>query len=575
MFPVSYFYPFLKEEKSMKKLISLVLVAIMALSLFGTAMAEDELITLKILAKNDFSSDVKTKDWEKYAVSDEFKARLAELGIAIEFECIDNAQLPNVVRTRMASGVDLPDIIAVAFDGDLTASEIEDWGMNGLIIPASELMEKYDEDGSIRAFYDAQVPSAYGSNTSYDGNMYWFCYLYAPKTIYRDTGKAKSPYNFRTPSIRQDWVEKVGEEMKIAYTPDELFDLLVKIQEGDANGNGLKDEVVCVPIDSLDNGFTGAFGLSHSLLTYVNKDGVVDSNFYHEEELAAYLTYMHKLYDAGLYDTAAFGADLFSGELITQNKAAVTFNYASWSDYEKQIGLPDAQYTPFIVDDDADLSTGWACFGDVAGGTFNQYFVTSACKHPEAALKLFDFIYTMDYALLNQAGPTGTYIVDEQGVVDKDPASTGLREPFPTEGTDAEKLEWNHKYETFFSASAGLYGLPAIVVTPGYGYLVNPDSEEYIKVKQRVVSVLEDNADTVWFEGGTYYARANAEEKEIVNEVEGVLTTYAKEMLVDMILGNRDIAPLHDGIEELKSLGLDRYIEVYAARRERFLAAQQ
>ncbi len=557
----------------MKKLIALVLATIMALSLFSAALADDELITLRILAKNDFSSEIKTADWEKYDVSKEFQARIAELGIRIEFECIDNAQFPNVARTRMASGVDMPDIIAVAFDGDLTASEVEDWGMNGLIIPASELMEKYDEDGSIRAFYDAQVPSAYGSNSSADGNLYWFSYLYSPKSVIRETGEPGSKYNLRTPSIREDWVKKVGEELKIAYTPDELFDLLVKFQENDVNGNGLKDEVICVPIDSLDNGFTGAFGLSHSMLVYVDKDGNVDSNFYHEENLQAYLEYMHKLYEAGLYDTAAFGADLFSGELITQNKAALTFNYAAWGDYEKQIGLPEAQYTPFIIDDDADLSTGWSCFGDVAGGTFNQYFVTSACKHPEAALKLFDFIYTLDYALLNQAGPTGTYIVDDKGVVDTSP-ETGLREPAPDPSDTAAREAWSIKYSTFFSASAGLYGLPAIVVTPGYSYQIDPSAEEYQQRKQSVIVDMHKFDDTCFFEGGDYYARATAEEKEKVNEISTVLSTYAQELFVDIILGNKDISALHDGIEEMKSLGLDDYVEVYKARRERFVAAQ-
>ena len=172
-----------------KKIIALFLAVAFVLSLVAcggqpssassSPSTSDELVTLKILCKNDFSSETKTEDWEKYDISQTFKEKLAELGIQLEVECIANDNFTNVVNTRMAAGVDMPDIISVAFEGGINMDNIVSWGQNGLIIPASELMEKYDTDGSIAAYWDKYAPGTRGAQTAPDGNLYWFAYLYS------------------------------------------------------------------------------------------------------------------------------------------------------------------------------------------------------------------------------------------------------------------------------------------------------------------------------------------------------------------------------------------------------------
>ncbi|MGI6691788.1 MAG: hypothetical protein ACOX63_13250 [Christensenellales bacterium] len=548
----------------MKKFLSLALSLVMVLSVCAFGVAE-ELTTIKILCKNDFDSEIKSEDWEKYDVSKVFIAKLEELGIRLELECIDNASFPNVVKTRMAAGVDLPDIVSVAFEGGISASEVIQWGQNGLIIPASELMDKYDEDDSIRTYWNEKCPGTLAANTAADGNLYWFAYLYRATSYSMETGEELPPYGWRTMSLRQDWVEKVGETMKLVYTPDELFDLLVKFQENDVNDNGLKDEVVCLKIDQFgQGGMADGFGLSTSTLCYVDQNGKVTSNFYNPH-LVDYLAFMNKLYVNGLYDTAAFSGDLFSSELITQNKAAVTYNYSAWSDYETQMGVEGAQYTPFILDMDGDLSTGWKAHGDVAGITFNQHFVTSACKNPEAVTKLFDFIYTDEYAYLCTAGIEGqTYTKDDKGVVTR--IDHG---PEPTD--KAEKEAFRIKTSDLFGTSAGLYVLPAINVVPSYTWEVNPNAEEYQQVKSRVIVEFNKNIDTCWFEGGTKYAMATDEQREEIEEFSEQLSTYASELLTNIILGERSIDSLEEGVKELEKLGLTRYMEIQQERHNRLL----
>ena len=210
---------------------------------------EKELTTIHILCNNDYNEEIKTEDWEQYEASKVLIADLEEIGIKLELECVPQGELANIVQTRLASGVDVPDIIPEGLD----QNAILEYGEAGLILPVNELVYKYDEDGSIRAFYEKYIPGKWQAMTAPDGNLYWFSYI---------SGKtAKAKYDTlrneeyvkiggHAPQIRKDWVEAVGEEVKDVYTPDELFTLLKKMYDEDANGNGVSDEIVYLPISS-------------------------------------------------------------------------------------------------------------------------------------------------------------------------------------------------------------------------------------------------------------------------------------------------------------------------------------
>lgn len=558
----------------MKRTIAFLLLFAMLFSLCAcggqngnSGNGETELTTIRILTKNDYDDTTKIEDWEKYDVSKVFKYKLEELGIQLELECIDNAAFANVVRTRMAAGVDLPDIVAVSFDG-LGTHEIIQWGQNGLIAPASDLMAQYDTDGSIAAYWDEKCPGTRAANTASDGKLYWFSYLYRPTEYSRETGEELSPYTFRGLSIRQDWVEKVGETVKTVYTPDELFDLLKKFQDQDVNGSGAKDECVDVAIDRFnEGGIADGFGLSTNLLAYIDQNDKVQSNFYNPN-LAEYLKFMKRLYDNGLYDTASFSTTSLYSELVAQNKAAVIYNYSHIWNYENQTGDSNAQYTPFILEMDGDLSNGWKSHGDIAGTTFNQYFVTSACKNQEAVMKLFDYIYTDEYAFLDYAGVEGVnYDLDENGIVV--PRDLG---DIPTDPD--EKEEYYKKYQVLAFTGVGLFSLPAMNVVPTYKYEVDPAEPEYMQIKWRAIAEFQKNADTCWFEGATILAQATKDELTKSNQIGATLSAYASEMLTDMILGRKDIGELQNCVAEMELLGLKDFMAIMQAQRDRIINAK-
>jgi len=550
----------------MKKLTSLLICLAMLLTLLpAVGVAEEaDLRVVRILAINDYDATVKTADWKNYEVSQIVIDALAERGLELDFECVDRPAFDNIVRTRMAVQQDLPDMVSAAFCG-ISSQEVLDWADAGLVMNVTELLDQYDEDGSIMEYYETYCPIARGSNAALDGNLYWFSYLVGPQQYNKETGEKYEPgwMNGHTPSIRWDWLQKINAEYKYCYSPDELIDLLVAFQENDVNGNGLKDEVLNVKIDGFANGMATAFGLHTSLVAGYNSDNVVTSNFANEN-FPAYIEFLKKCYDLGLYDTASLTAfNQLTDEVITANRAAVVHCYSAWVDYEPQIDDPDAAYAPFILDGDGDLTTGFTFTADLNFGTYNMYFVPSACEDPQRVVDLMDYVYTDEYAMLNQAGREGiNYELDERGI----PVNI-------LKGVDMSTLENLHKYATFFMP-AGLYGLPPLVTTSGYSGVIDETKDEWILRKDKFGYYI--NNDVRPYMNVLYmssqYAINQPEEAERLDEIATELETYCSELLTGLVLGSNSLDQLDSYLEDMNALGLQDYIEIMQARRDRFLA---
>lgn len=553
------------------KLVSLLLAGVMATGLLlgcgGDGEEQEEvsengqkLTTVEILCMNDWSESIKTEDWENYPVSQVVIKDLEEIGIHLELECIDNESFANVVNTRMASGQDLPDLIAYCWQDE---QNVLDWAESGLVYSVSELLEKYDEDGSIKAFYDEKAPGAWERTTAEDGNVYWFSYLAGASghtAVDRETGTEYLKANPRAVSIRQDWVEAVGEEVKEVYTPEELYDILKKMQDEDANGNGVPDEIADFSINSFSY-ISPAFGLNMSLLCgYFQEENEVFSNFYHEN-FPAYIEFMQRVYQDGLIDTSTLNSS--QSQLVSENRLSLVSGYAEW-DFEYSIPDLDENktfFTPILVDTDGDLSNGFPVYVDSTETmTYCQYFIPKACENPEAVIKLMDYVYTDRYALMNQIGVEGVaYEVDENGNYLK----------LPAEGDDAV---------SFTYTSAGLYALPRFILYPEVADRYDASASQYMINK----ALWCYDFYTEWYplanqEETTSYSLAIAtdEERAIISEKEEQLTTYAQELLADLITGNKSLDDLPEYQKELENLGLKEYIEVMQARRDRVVNAEK
>lgn len=559
-----------------KRVLSLVLAGVMAIGLLtgcGNNSASEssntdpskteeggELTTVKVLCKNDFSADIKTEDWEKYPVSQVFIQELEEIGIRLELECIDNDSFANVVQTRMAAGVDIPDLVSYTWEVNAADTLIE-YANNGLIYSLDELLSQYDEDGSIRKFYDEKAPGVWEKDMAQDGKLYWFSYLMNQETesVDAQTGVAYKPVWPHMASIRKDWVEAVGENVKEVYTPEELRALVKKMQDQDVNGNGSKDEIMYLPIDSFGY-IAQAFGLTNNLMPdYFQEDNKVFSNFAHEN-FSAYIEWMQSLYKDGLIDTTALTTTM--DEMISQERAAVVTQYATWT-YED--ALPNAEndksyYVPIMVDMDGDLSNGFTISVDSTESTsYSNYFIPKAAKNPEGVIKLMDYIYSEEYALLDWYGLEGKgYTKNDDGSLTKIAVTPDNPDTY-----------------SLFEASIGQFGLPAVrglFTETAERYA--EDAPVYVKDKYDWVfnfsTELYDKADHIHF-GSQTLAMPTEEETAVLSEKGTVLSTYAQELLADLILGNKSLDDMPKYLEEMDNLGMQDYIDVIQARRDRVL----
>ena len=185
---------------------------------------EQELSTVKILARATAAVEQAggKYNWEAPAMK-ELVMNLEEIGIRLEVEAVGETQFMNVVNARMASGVDIPDMIAFTWEEGAQNSIIE-WANSGLVYELNELLDQYDADDSIRTYYKEKGTGVLQQVSQPDGSLYWFSYLYNNRKKYDEvSGKEFIGQGTRNFCLRQDWVEAVGEEIKLTYTPVSSF----------------------------------------------------------------------------------------------------------------------------------------------------------------------------------------------------------------------------------------------------------------------------------------------------------------------------------------------------------------
>lgn len=184
----------------MKKLYFL-LIVILLLGVVGSVTAQDEPITLDILARGD------SWDPENY-----YKGQIEEaVGVSLNFRMIPSSEYVEVRNVTMASG-DLPDSIRVSPTENVYGEYVD----AGLLRPLNALLEQYP------VIRDAYSPEVWEANTYADGNIYHLPRItgFYPVTI----------------AYRKDWADALG----IAHptTTAEFEAMLLAFREQDPGGLG-------------------------------------------------------------------------------------------------------------------------------------------------------------------------------------------------------------------------------------------------------------------------------------------------------------------------------------------------
>ncbi len=362
----------------MKKIVALVLAAMMLFGMMSFAGAEGEKVKLTALfCAHPLTQHVDEMEWV---------AELEErAGVEVTWEVI-YTDWDTVKSQRFASG-DIPDLLFSATnDADYTTYK-------GLF---ADLTPYIDSMANVSAMF-AEEPDTLALAKTLEGQIYGL-----PKF------QGKWPDSNTVMFVNKVWLDKVGKE--VPTTLSELKDVLIAFRDNDCNGNG--DPSDEVPMD-FNGWFGGAYGL-HNLIgswgiqqtnwgydSYFAEGGVVKA-FAVDERYKEMMIYLADLYAEGLINENAITNDYSMFQSLSRGDAdgnALVGVVMGWEETDKFGPTLHSQYVPcgpFQNDLDekyADVAPRWPYDYSGLNMSGNRVCMSAKCENPEAAMKFVDLFY--------------------------------------------------------------------------------------------------------------------------------------------------------------------------------------
>lgn len=479
----------------------------------------DQPLTLSMM-----SQDAGLADWNDMPVLKEME-KLTGIKFTYQLTPIDSfATKKNLV---FASG-DLPDVF---FAADLKPSEQVTYGSQGVLIP----LEKYIDEGyapNLKKIFD-EHPEIRQSFTTPDGHIYALPFIDLAAVWYRGpmwyNGKFLKALNM----------------IELPKTTDELYTYLKRVREEDPNGNGKKDEVplTSVKLDDLRMFFLGFWGM-YSETIYVDNDGKVHYSPA-DEGYKEYLTFLNRLWNEDLLDHETFS------QTDEQKKAKGKNNQvALFSDYYPYftLGEEPSEDNPLMTPVSSDIQ-GTPVYGKHPGISTNGTFaITNKDPNPEATMRWIDYLYSYDGATLFGQGPENLL--------------------WKYTNKEAHEKEWlpvpgGKDREDYRGTITPNYG----ILTPGINSSevsigLRSDFDEWIDKEntEKLVPIGRSPFPNVYL--------TNDEQTE-ASALLSDLDTYVKQMEARFVTGQEPLSNWNKYTDQLKKMGVDRYIELYQAAYDR------
>lgn len=318
--------------------------------------------------------------------------------IKFEFDATPDVNADDKRKLIMASA----DYPSVFLSGNFTQAEQIDYGQQGVLLPLNDLIDQYGSE--INRAFD-EDPTLRTAITAPDGNIYALPHI----------NDCFHCWYSQKMWINKAWLDKLG--LDIPTTTEEFYNVLKAFKTQDPNGNGKADEI---PL-------TGAYGTWHGLPYhflmnsfeyddednyFTVKDGKVD--------LAAIqpgwrqgLEYNNRLFEEGLVDMEAFTQN---NDALTQigNRegdniiGAVSVGHIgmAFNVYEGQTRHKDyVSLAPLTG------PSGIAYAGLFKGYGNGQFAITNKSTEEQqiAAIKMADYMWSEEFAVVNEYGLKGTY----------------------------------------------------------------------------------------------------------------------------------------------------------------------
>lgn len=382
-----------------KRLLTLLLIACMAISLFANGKKEESTtvnqsgtLTGNQLVANptefsiflNFNNMPFNSEWKVW------KAIAEDTNVSLKGVIPQSSSNEEEAYNLMLSSGELADII-----GYKDPAVLEQLGRNGGLLPLNDLIDKYAPN--IKKHME-ENPEFKKKSYALDGNIYFIPQDYELKSA-----------EFWW--IRKDWLDKLG--LEVPTTVDELYTVLSAFRNDDPNGNGIKDEVPL--FDRAGYKMPDEYlYLWDTSTEFYARDGKIEFEPM-EANFKTGVSNLVKWYKEGLIDPEIFTRGpksrdiLFSGDL-----GGCTHDWVSTGNYNKS--LKDSVEGFEVVP----MAPPALPSGEVVERTFRTpgtgWGISYQCKNPELVMKFFDYFFTEAGAnFINWGIKDDTYSVKADG----------------------------------------------------------------------------------------------------------------------------------------------------------------
>ena len=511
----------------MRKLSRLLAVVLM-LSLCGSAMADPSVLTESgfPIVKEPLTL---TMYGNMSAIQPEFSdmyilQKYEELtGIHVEWTSIPSSARNEKMTLAISSG-ELPDAF---FKFGVSAANLQTYGDSGDFMDLAPLLDKYAPNFMA---YAANNPDVLASITSPDGHIYSLPAI----------GEAPASRMAKKLYYNQEWMDKLN--LKQPSTMDELYEVLKAMREGDANGNGEKDEIPMTESVStlyqLFGGLYGCFNRGNQSTEYdVDPETGAVRHIKTSDAFRKALEFMHKLYVEGIIDQECITfKDATAVGYITQNRLGVYLatNLALMPADAMANWTPASTYVEGAL---------WPLMRSHLRSV-GAFVITADCKYPEAALRWVDYFYSDEGVAFYHYGIEGdTYVKNEDGTLSYVDAIIS-------------QVAGDKSYDEVVSQYTPYCGgnNPTIMSSPGYAGM------EMTPVPVASAATLVNYIPEVIWSILTY----TSDENEIVSTVGTEIDNYVKQICAEFLTGERELndAEWDAYVQRTKDMGVDKMLNV-------------
>ncbi|MBQ3079896.1 MAG: extracellular solute-binding protein [Clostridia bacterium] len=500
----------------MKKLVALLLALMMVIG--GAAFAEEEKVNLTAF---QYCLENQNVDFDNLWY---FQMIEEQTGVHVDFQVVKDADWSTQLNLMFASG-DMPDMIL------RNPVDVEDYGVSqGLLLPLDEYLTE-----EIMPNYVARLPlnNAGDSIPASDGKTYYIGYLIAQNVNHEPTWY-----------INTVLLEELG--LEVPTTIDEYTDVLRAFKEA-----GIK-----YPYSASfsDNGAEhiwaqfASFGVPVQMYVFATIDEEDTVHFI--GDLPGFrdaVEWLHLLYEEGLMDPESLSQDSNLWSSKVNNGEVASFNYLrlintaltpeTYANFDSMLP-PAADGHKVAVSQIMELPVGGA-------------YLTKDCKDPIAALKWIDAQLETENMMIASNGKMGEQmIINDAGkyeVIDV-PADNGLYKIVPvTMGQ--------------FFAPGEYYS--AIYQMAPHRVERYEDSQAYA-----AADVLEAKS----FQYLRDLSKMSNEDAVEVANIKTELEKFIKESVIEFAKNGVTDESFDKFLETAKAIGSDRYVELYQAAYDAFLA---